>query len=255
MTLRTTALAALALSGLTACTGGGSDEPAPFAAANDDLSEPGLATWCGATLEDVGLDDVVDGFDATPRDALEAVSGGFVGATEGASVALSLVLDPAVQVARVQTYDADTPAPAEAVPVSVCADHYVLTGAMGLDALPLVGLDADVEIAYADGEDAGDGFGWDTAFFSLRTDAWDGYAAPSWDPGEMEVVEMVLFARWAGGSREGTGRTGTDVDASIWTVDLSFWGESLPTGTGDDAAVWAGEELLFTADLHAADPT
>jgi hypothetical protein len=231
-----------------ACVGA-SDEPG-LLSSEDVATDIGSGDWCGATYEAVGLDEAVDGFDATPAEALASLEGVFVGTTDGVAVELALVVDGTVQVARVARYEADAVVAAEVVPVSVCADHLVLTGAMDLDGGALVGLQSAVDIAYFDGEDAGDGFGWDTASFALRTDTWDGDAAPSWDPAEMEVVEMVVSARWNGGVHEaGTDRYGTDVPASIWTIDASFWGESAPTGSGDDAAVWAGEEMLMTVDL------
>jgi len=229
----------------------GEDEPGVDGPGNEDVMEPDIGDghWCGATYADVAPDDAVDGFEQTPRQAATALAGTFAGSVDGLDMTLDVAVDTAVQVARVERYEVDQTAPPEVVPVSICSDHYTLVATIGLDAGAQLQHDAVVDVAYFQGEDAGDGFGWDTAFFSLRTEAWQGAAEPSWDPAEMEVVEMVITGRWNGGVREAN----ADVPASIWKVDTSFWGESAPSGTGDDATVWAGEESLFQADLDEVD--
>lgn len=227
------------------------NEPGVDGPANEDIMEPdiGDGSWCGATYEDVGTDEAVDGFEQTPGEAAESLAGHFEGSVDGLDVTLGVTIDPTVRVARVERYEVDETGPAEVVPVSICSDHYALVATIDLDAGSDLQHDAVVDVTYFQGEDAGDGFGWDTAFFFLRTDGWQGSAEPSWDPAELEVVEMVISGYWSGGVREAN----ADVPASIWKVDASFWGESAPSGSGDDATVWAGEELLFQVDLDEVD--
>jgi len=236
MTRSTMLLAALTLT-VGACEMSG-DEPAPYSPSDGTDAGEDIATdvgqgWCGATLEAADGGVAAEGFDATPEEALAAVAGTYAGALDDGTTftwAVEEAGDPVL--VRARRYAADEVA-AEGVDVlelGPCVDHYRLPVEVDVDAGAVLGLWLAADLVYTRAGEALDGTGSDTAMVAGSSTSWEGTAQPSWGA-DADVSELHVFGYWAAG---------------VWQVDLSFWGEGT-TGSGPDAAAWAGEEPLCTS--------
>jgi hypothetical protein len=244
MTTHRFAVLALTLS-LAACA---TDEPAPHDDGGSEQIEPGLdadidpgvaGQWCGVTVSSVDADAVPEGFEVTPNEAVQAVSGRFEGALDdGTPLLLDVAVTGQVSLVRAESFEADEEPEGVERFDGPCSDHLRLPLTASFDAGDALFVEVSAEAVYADAGDALDGSGSDTSLFAAIVDDWQGTVSPSWDVDTADVTELTVFGYW---------------ESDTWRVDLSFWGEGT-SGDGPDATAWAGEEPVATgAELSPVD--